>query len=94
MPDKMVKTSMSLAPDVYANLCIISTRLGVSRSALVSELLSDPLADMCKLFEHVPAAPTVADLVRFRGESMRVVQERIASMDALVDAFAAKDAAE
>lgn len=94
MTEKMIKTSMSLTPGVYANLCTISTRLGVSRSALVSELLSDPLEEMCKLFEHVPAAPTVADLVRFRGESMRVVQERIASMDALVDSIAAKDAAE
>lgn len=74
---KMRKVSLALAPAVVDDLDYVSGRLGVSRSALASDLLGEVAADMRKLLERVPLSPTPADVVRFRGESAKLVEVRI-----------------
>lgn len=74
---KMRKVSLALAPAVVDDLDYVSGRLGVSRSALASDLLGEVAADMRKLLEQVPLSPTPADVVRFRGESAKLVEVRI-----------------
>ena len=73
----MRKVSLALAPSVVDDLDYVSGRLGVSRSALASELLGEVGSQMRKLLEQVPLSPTPADVVRFRGESAKLVEERI-----------------
>lgn len=74
---KMRKVSLALAPAVVDDLDYVSGRLGVSRSALASDLLGEVAADMRKLLEQVPLSPTPANVVRFRGESAKLVEVRI-----------------
>jgi cobalamin-dependent methionine synthase I len=71
------KVSLSLAEGQVDDLDIISQRLSISRSALVSQLLAEALPEMRRVIELIPAAPTPADLVRFRGESTAIVEQRM-----------------
>jgi hypothetical protein len=79
------KVSLALDPDVVSDLGYITTRLGVSRSALVNNLLTECVPTMRKLLEQVPLSPTPADVVRFRGDSASIVQERIADLQGIAD---------
>lgn len=80
MAPKMKKLSMTIPSDVVDDLDHVSSRLSISRSALVSQLLAAALPDMRRLLDLVPPAPTAADLVRFRGESEDVVRARVDSV--------------
>jgi hypothetical protein len=79
------KVSLALDPVVVSDLGYIATRLGVSRSALVNNLLTESIPTMRKFLEQVPLSPTPADAVRFRGESAAIVQERIADLQGIAD---------
>lgn len=79
------KVSLSLDARLVVNLDYLSARLGVSRSALVSQLLVDGVADMRRMLELIPPNPTPADLIRMRGESAEVVKARLDSLKGLSD---------
>lgn len=80
---KSRKVSLSLDANLVANLDYLSSRLSVSRSALVTQLLLDGVAHMRRLVEVIPPNPTPADLVRMRGESIEEVRARIESLKSL-----------
>lgn len=77
MADSMKRVSMSLPPDLVADLTYVSHRLGVSRSALVSGILREATDSIVPLLRTLPEEPTEADALRFRGESQRVVNDRV-----------------
>lgn len=81
----MVKIAMSLPPALVDDLDFLVSRLGVSRSALVAELLSDAAAEMRRVVSLIPPNPTPADLLRMRGESESLIRERIASASRMTD---------
>ena len=74
------KISLALDPAIVADLDYLSSRLGVSRSALVSQLLADTTPTMRKLLEQVPLSPAPADAVRFRGDSIKVIEGRLSDV--------------
>ena len=77
------KVSLSLDEGQVEDLDVISRRLGISRSALVSQLLAEALPDMRRVVELIPA-----DLVRFRGESASIVEARMEKLrQAATDLF-------
>lgn len=80
MSAQMKKVSLSIPPALVADLDHVSARLGISRSALVSQLLDSALPDMRRLIDLIPPAPSAADFVRFRGESADVVRSRVESV--------------
>lgn len=80
---KSRKVSLSLDADLVANLDYLSSRMSVSRSALVTQLLLDGVAHMRRLVEVIPPNPTPADLVRMRGDSIEEVRARIESLKSL-----------
>lgn len=82
---KIKKVSLSLDANLVTNLDYLSARMRVSRSALVSQLLADGVTEMRRLLETIPPAPTPADLVRMRGESVDVVKTRLDSLKGLSD---------
>lgn len=89
MERKLPKVSVTLRPELLVDLDYLTARLGVSRSSLISELLSDVVPDMRRLIEAVPLSPEPPDLVRFRGESADLVRERMENLKALdADLFA------
>lgn len=85
MSTPQTRVSVSLPTSLVDDLAYLSGRLGVSRSALISQLLSGAASDLRKLLEQVPLNPTPEDMVRFRGSSVNVVRERIESVKELGD---------
>ena len=77
------KVSMALTPSIVDDLDYVSGRLGVSRSALVNSLLAEAIPPMRELLERIPLSPTPADVVRFRGESAKIVEERLTELQGI-----------
>ena len=82
---KTSKISVSLPPELVANLDYLSGRMGVSRSALITEFLSEAAAETRRLLELVPPSPTPADVLRMRGQSEEAIRARIDSLKGMVD---------
>lgn len=83
MSQKMVRMSFTVPPAIRQNLDYLSTRMGVTKSALVSELLATPLSDLRDLMELVPDNPTESDLLRARGQSNELIAARLRSLRSL-----------
>lgn len=79
------KVSLALDPGLVDDLDYSAGRLGISRSALVNSLLLNGVGPMRKLLEQVPLSPTPADLVRFRGDSVKVIEERLSALEGASD---------
>lgn len=82
---KQSKISVTVSPELVANLDYVAGRMGVSRSAIISEVLSGPIADMRTMLEQLPLDPTPADVVRFRGASAEVVKDRLTNLQGIAD---------
>ncbi len=74
------RVTFYLSPDLDDSLVLISKRMGVSKSILVNKLLEAPLSDLKTLVTMLPENPTGADILRFKGKSMAVVDERVRQM--------------
>ncbi len=74
---KQQKISVTVSPDLVADLDYISSRTGASRSALISELFAPGAAEMRRILEQVPPNPTPADALRLRGESANLIREHL-----------------
>ena len=82
---KTRKISVSLSGSLVDDLDYISARMGVFRSAIISEFMADALSEARRVFELVPPNPTPADVVRMRGESEEVIRQRLASLQGIAD---------
>lgn len=82
---KTRKISVSLSGSLVDDLDYISGRMGVSRSAIISEFMADALSEARRVFELVPPNPTPADVVRMRGESEEVIRQRLSSLQGIAD---------
>lgn len=82
---KTRKISVSLSGPLVDDLDYISARMGVSRSAIISEFMADALSEARRVFELVPPNPTPADVVRMRGESEEVIRQRLSSLQGIAD---------
>lgn len=76
---EMTRVSLTLPPAVVEDLAYVARRLGVSRSALAADLLRDPLASTAETLREIDAPSVEPSTVRYRGESQRVVDERLES---------------
>lgn len=78
------RVSLSLPSEVVDDLDYISKRLGISRSAFVSQmLLSVELGSVRALVASIPESPTDADARRFRGDSREFVREQLEKLQGL-----------
>ena len=82
---KQSKISVTVSPSLVADLDYVAARMGVSRSAIISEVLAPPVADMRAMLEQLPLNPTPADVVRFRGASAEVVKDRLTNLQGIAD---------
>jgi hypothetical protein len=80
MSQRMVRMTFTVPPTIRQNLDYLSSRMGVTKSALVSELLNSPLGDLRDLMEMVPDNPTEADLLRASGKSNELIATRLRSL--------------
>lgn len=58
----LARTTFVLDRATADQLGFLSRRMGVSRSALVREVLAEPIATLAKLVESVPEHPTPGDI--------------------------------
>lgn len=73
------RRTFSLQESVDSDLTLIHRKMGISKSALVNELLAEPVAVLADLLSKLPDVPTTEDMRRLRGDSIAVVQERLAA---------------
>lgn len=74
------RISLSLPVELTRQLDFVSGRMGLSRSALVSALLSQGLPTMVDLLQSVPANPkdaTPSERRRFRGIAAKSIANEI-----------------
>lgn len=87
------KISVSIPSPLLDDLQYLSARLGVSRSALITELLGEALPVVVGLLRMVPEGASPDEAKRFRGASVDVIRERVAEAQRLADEYAADVAA-
>lgn len=79
---KLSRVTFTFPPSLVDDLAFVSGRVGVSRSALVSDVLGQPLADLRRLLEAVPPSPSPADVLRLRGDSEVLIEARLSELRA------------
>lgn len=85
MKRNLQKISITLDPELLQDADAVATRLGISRSALIAECLSDNLHIMKRLLAGVPIDPVSRDVLRLRGESADIVRARLESLKGMAD---------
>lgn len=81
----MSKISVSLPSTLVDDLDYLAGRTGVSRSALIGQLLSEAASEVRKILELVPPNPTPAEMLRMRGASEESIRRRLESVKGMTD---------
>lgn len=85
MSGSVRKLSLSLPAQLVDDVSYLAARFGCSRSALVGELLAEPVAVFKGIMESIPEDPTPEDVLRFRGQSVDLIRDRIAQLKFATD---------
>jgi hypothetical protein len=85
MKRNLQKISITLDPDLVHDVDSIAARLGISRSALIADCLTENLHVMKRLLAGVPLNPVSPDVLRLRGQSAELVRARIESIKGMTD---------
>lgn len=92
---KAKRVTLSLPPELVHNLTYIAERMKVSRSALVSELMVEPIGDLYRLTKAIPEDLHTADkdtVKRARGDSLALIEARMDSLQRTAnDLFSSSD---
>ncbi len=81
---ELKRLTLSVPGELAANLDYIARRLGVSRSAFVTQvLLEGHLDQVASLLSSIPEQPSEADTKRFRGDSRAYVREQLERLQKL-----------
>ena len=77
------RVTLSLTTETAASLDYIAHKLGASRSAIASDLLSEAVKDLIQIVRYLPAEGSSDTPLRARGASAELIRDRL---DALRDA--------
>ena len=80
MPKGHVKISITIPVQMREDLEYIASKMGVSKSALLTSLSAEPLSDLAKLISSVPENPTQEQVLRLRGASVDLIEQRMDSL--------------
>lgn len=79
--DKLARATFVLHRETHDQLAMICNRMGVSRSELVRDVLTEPVAMMASWVCAVPEDPTEADkdqlLLNLRDDMSKFLDERL-----------------
>lgn len=79
------KITLSVPNQLVDDLDYISGRIKISRSALLAQLLEEPLCDLRVLVESVPKNPSPDDIIRAKGRSIALIEERVTNAKGIAD---------
>jgi hypothetical protein len=68
------RVSLTIPIDVLTEIDYCSHRLGITRSAFMSELMRQSLSPILPLLQSLPDSPDEVAVKRFRGDSVAVIQ--------------------
>lgn len=80
--------TITIPKELLSDLDYISSRLGVTRSALLSQVMTDPMSDLRKIVQDVPENLTQvseSDILRARGKSLSIVEERFNNLQSIAN---------
>ena len=80
MKEKMVRMSFTVPPSFRDDLRYVSRRLGISQSAVVSQVFGTAISDVSKALQEVPLQPTEQDAIHFRDSSVALVDKKLAEV--------------
>lgn len=89
---RLRKITISVPADLVDDLDYMSGCLGVSRSAVISQLLCEPVGGIVGALRDIPPPASPADDLRYRGRSELVIRERLEHAQRLVDDLFSGDA--
>lgn len=69
------KCTFTLPRDTFDDICYVAKRMGISRSALVTQLTVASVEPMRELLEQTPEKPTWSEVRRLRGASVEVIED-------------------
>ena len=75
---RSVRLTLTLPAEMAFGLSDVARRIGVSRSALVTALLSNSVPNMTAVLDEFPEPEGVDVQSRLRGRSVELVLERVA----------------
>lgn len=76
----LVRVSFTMPSDLSRKLGSVSKFAGVSKSALLSDLIGPALNDMHGLIIETPESPTADDVRRLSGKSIAICEERLGKL--------------
>lgn len=77
------KIAVSIPDKIVTDLDYISGRMKITRSALLSYLLEQPSHDLRGLLEGLPENPSQEDILRSRGASAALINQRMVNLEAM-----------
>lgn len=87
------RATFSLPAPLAKDISRLAKRLGVSQSAMLTELLTLPIAAMCDVIDTVPQVGVTPDQVkRARGKSAALVRDVVQHAQSLLGSLDASDA--
>lgn len=79
------KITISVPEEFVLHLDYLAKRLSVSRSSVLAQLAGEPIAELYGLISAVPDNPTEEDIIRAKGESVKLIETRINQARSLGD---------
>lgn len=89
--ETLARATFVLHRETAQDLAYLSERLGVSRSELVREFLSEPIAKMTALVRAVPLEPSPADLRQLALSGLDLIDDLAGGTLAQLRELAARD---
>lgn len=81
----MYRATFSFPATLAGDINRLSKRMGVSQSALLAELLAEPITAMCDIIDQIPAAgATVDDVKRAKGKSVALIKDIVQQAQTLI----------
>ena len=86
IPHRTKVVSFSLPVETADQIARLAARMGVSQSAMLAELLAEPIAAMASIIDLVPqVSPTAQAVKRAKGRSLEVIRDLVAQATAFLE---------
>lgn len=79
-----VRMTFSVPAQLADDLMVVSAHMGMSRTAVLSHFMEEPLHDLRGIMELVPQNPSDADVIRLRGASKKVIEDRLREVEEMM----------
>jgi hypothetical protein len=82
------RVTFYISEELNDSISLVSSRMGISKSILIDKLLQGPMDDLVGLLAMVPEKPTGADVLKFKGRSRDIVNQRVSELNNILGASA------